>query len=160
MVFSEALTLGGSLLSGLFGGDDTEPQKQGFAALPKRVQDAFLDTYLPAALEDFERQYEPLLPFARAQDPRQDPFASQGLFEIQQMADRSGGLFGAPPQQQATPPAAVDAETIGAVLGTALSNSPFKSMFNSSAATKAAQMDPTGESFDDLMAFRRALGVG
>ena len=92
---------GAGALASAFGGKKGQaPAQQGFAALPKKVQDAYLETYLPAVLEQYEQPFQPI-PMQRAVDTG-DPFQSQALLDLQQFSDDVGGLF-TPlnPEQQA-----------------------------------------------------------
>lgn len=78
----------------IFGGKKTKAQPtSGFATLPKPVQDAFLKTYLPDVLSQYDTPFQPI-PMNRvsAPDPN-DPFASRGLYDLQQYSDQIGGLF-------------------------------------------------------------------
>lgn len=77
----------------VFGGKDNKAlPTSGFGTLPKAVQDAWLKTYLPDVQEQYNAPFQPL-PMTRAVDPSTDPFASQGLYDLQQYSDAIGGLF-------------------------------------------------------------------
>ena len=83
----------GSALAGAFGKKDkgAAPEKQGFAALPKEVQDAWLKTFAPAVQEQYERPFQ-AVPMARVEDTG-DPFQSQALIDLQRYSDDIGGFF-------------------------------------------------------------------
>lgn len=121
MVFGigEALTIGGALISGLGGkkkADVTSTPSGGFETLPEPVKNAYLNTYLPDVLKNYNKPRTPI-PMARAQAPA-TPFDSQELWNLQQFSDAIGGYFSpkdaplaetykpAQAQQQAAPAAA------------------------------------------------------
>lgn len=82
-------------LAGAFGGSkggSPSETKQGFAALPKEVQDILLETYLPAVQAEYEMPYQ-AIPMQRAANPADDPFASQSLYDLQKFSDQIGGYF-------------------------------------------------------------------
>lgn len=118
-MLSEILTLAGPVLGAIGGGSKRkgqEPEKQGFAALPKQVQEAWLKTYLPRVLEYTQRGYH-APPMMRAANPQMQPGASQAVYQLQQYADRQrvntgqGMLNPAmqQPQPQQPAPQAMDA---------------------------------------------------
>lgn len=83
---------GSTILGGLFGGNDYEPQQtgsSGFAALPPQVQQAYLQQLLPQAQNIFSSPYV-TTPLGQA---RNSPFESQALQELQQYSNQNGGLF-------------------------------------------------------------------
>jgi hypothetical protein len=88
------LSIGGALIGGLAGKGKTEaasaPQG-GFATLPKAVQDAYLNTYLPDVLKAYDAPRTPI-PLARATEPG-SVFDSKALAELQQFSDAVGGYF-------------------------------------------------------------------
>ncbi len=122
LTMSMMVSAGGSLLGGLFGkkkGEAPATQVQGFAALPKEVQNAWLQTYLPQVLEQNKKTYE-APPMMRA--PTQAGiFDSQGLADLQRYSDSiapSGGLFpykdpNAAPVAPPAPVAAAPAPVVG-----------------------------------------------
>lgn len=68
------------------------PSQSGFSALPKSVQDAWLNTYLPKAMTASQLPYQSV-PMQRATNPANDPFASQALWDLQRYSDAKGGMF-------------------------------------------------------------------
>lgn len=93
MVAFSAIAGGLGLLGSVLGNKNkgAEPSKSGFAALPKEVQNAYLDTYLPDVLEQYKQPFQ-AIPMARVEDTG-DPFQSQALLDLQQYSDDIGGLF-------------------------------------------------------------------
>lgn len=96
MVFGwdDALMIGGSLLSGLGGkskGEATSAVSGGFDALPEQVKTAYLNTYLPDVIKQYNTPREPI-PLVRANEP-QSPFDSVELYNLQQFSDAVGGYF-------------------------------------------------------------------
>lgn len=88
------------ILSGLLGGGSQQKQVSGFSALPKQVQDAYLNTFLPGALDWYSNNKEyQALPMKRVNAPS-SPFDSQGLYDLQQYSDSVGGLFSPYGQKQ------------------------------------------------------------
>lgn len=90
---SSALSQGG-LLSASLSGNPTTPASStsGFAALPAAVQNAWLQTYLPAAVAQTSKAYQ-APPLQRAATSP-GMFQSQGLADLQKYSDQVGGLFG------------------------------------------------------------------
>lgn len=105
MVDPVTLGLAGAGIAGsLFGGKKQKAQPtSGFATLPKPVQDAFLKTYLPDVLSQYDAPFQ-AIPMNRvaAPDPN-DPFASRGLYDLQQYSDSIGGLFSPTDPQKLLP---------------------------------------------------------
>lgn len=93
---------GATLLGGLFGGNDgPEPipgseTKQGFAALPPEVQQAYLQTYLPGILNLYKNGNQ-LNPMGTALS---SPFESQNLPAIEAMFGNQRQMQGQQLQQQ------------------------------------------------------------
>lgn len=80
------------LLQTLFGGKQEKSNTtQGFDALPKAVQDAWLNVALPKILATADRPYQPI-PTQRVNAPN-SIFDSQGLYDLQKYSDSIGGLF-------------------------------------------------------------------
>lgn len=80
------------------------PAQQGFAALPEKVQKAWMDTYLPEVLKLYQ-QPRATIPMERAPNPEGNPFASKALYDFQQYSDRmrnqtGQGFFPQPQYQQ------------------------------------------------------------
>lgn len=120
LVAAAAITAAGSYLSSKNAGKGAKPEAQGFAALPKSVQDAWLNTYLPKAMAASQLPYQ-AIPMQRATNPANDPFASQALWDLQRYSDAKGGLFspmmaGSSPTAGA-PAAAPSAASPGAGMG-------------------------------------------
>lgn len=96
MVFGwdDALMIGGSLISGLGGkskGEASSAVQGGFDALPDAVKTAYLNTYLPDVLKQYNAPREPI-PLVRANEPT-TPFDSVELYNLQQFSDAVGGYF-------------------------------------------------------------------
>lgn len=113
-MLGSVLSIGASLLGSGKGGSKTDvasaPQS-GFATLPKAVQDAYLNTYLPDALKQYNTPRTPI-PLVRADAP-QSIFDSQELAKLQQFSDAIGGYFSPidqPLQQTYNPQPAAPAE--------------------------------------------------
>lgn len=88
-----ALSGAGLLSSGLSGNPTTPASStSGFAALPAAVQNAWLQTYLPAAVAQTSKAYQ-APPLQRAATSP-GMFQSQGLADLQKYSDQVGGLFG------------------------------------------------------------------
>jgi hypothetical protein len=86
---------GAGALASAFGGSKkqkVQEQKTGFQAYPKEVQDYLLNTYLPRVQAEATQPYQ-AIPMRRAANPQNDPFASKGLYELQQFSDAQGGYF-------------------------------------------------------------------
>lgn len=79
-----ALAALGSAAGGAIGGGEAMEGQgaQGFYALPKSVQDSWLNSYMPAAQAEFEKAYTPV-PLAQYTTPASDPFYSQGMADLQ-----------------------------------------------------------------------------
>ena len=92
--FDDALSIGATLIGGLGGGKDTDvasaPQG-GFETLPQPVKDAYLNTYLPDVLKQYNKPRTPI-PMIRAEQP-QSVFDPQELFRLQQFSDMVDGYF-------------------------------------------------------------------
>lgn len=71
---------------------ETSNSVQGFGALPPQAQQAYLNQALPAAQGAFEN-INKQMPLARVQAPS-DLFGNQSLYNLQQMSDQMGGLYG------------------------------------------------------------------
>jgi len=91
----------GSILGGVgalasaFGGKDkqtTSSRVDGFQALPKEVQDMLLESYLPKVQNILNMPYQ-AIPMQRAMNPAGDPFASKGMWDLQNFSDAAGGYF-------------------------------------------------------------------
>lgn len=92
--WDDALMIGGSLISGLGGkskGEATSAVSGGFDALPDAVKTAYLNTYLPDVLKQYNTPREPI-PLVRANEPT-TPFDSVELYNLQQFSDAVGGYF-------------------------------------------------------------------
>jgi len=85
--------VGSTLLSGLFGGKSKTQTSQptGFNALPKAVQDAWLNVALPKITQTANRPYQSM-PMQRVGAPK-DIFDSQALYDLQNYSDSMGGYF-------------------------------------------------------------------
>lgn len=68
------------------------PAASGFAAYPKEVQEYLLQTVLPQIQAQGQQPYRSL-PMMRAPTNPTDPFASQGMAQLQKYSDAVGGLF-------------------------------------------------------------------
>ena len=107
-----AAGLGTSALGQLIGGNKKSTSSTsaptGFNALPKAVQDAWLNVALPKILATADRPYQPI-PTQRVNAPN-SIFDSQGLYDLQKYSDSIGGLFspiaGQRPNVQQQAPAA------------------------------------------------------
>lgn len=75
----------GSSLLGSRGNKSAQPVST-LSLQAQALQDAYNNGYLPAATENFNRPY-PSVPTKRASDPASDPFASQAMWELQQLRD-------------------------------------------------------------------------
>lgn len=87
--------VGAGALASAFGGkkqQTTQQQQTGFQALPQEVQDLLLQQYLPKAQSTLNMPYQNI-PMQRAVNPAGDPFASQGMWDLQKFSDAAGGLF-------------------------------------------------------------------
>lgn len=102
--FGDLLSLGGTLLGGL-GQDEPKRAEQstGFNALPKEVRDAWIKTFLPAAMAQFQQPYK-AMPMKRYQ-PTGTAFDSAAMQDLQNYSDQMGGLF-TPFNQSPAKPAA------------------------------------------------------
>lgn len=90
-----AAILGASALASAFGGkksSTTQQSASGFESLPQPLQDLLMQQYLPKAQSTLNMPYQ-TVPMQRAQDPAGNPFASQGLWDLQKFSDAAGGLF-------------------------------------------------------------------
>jgi hypothetical protein len=87
--------LGAGALASAFGGSKkqtTSENLSGYKALPKEVQDLLIQQYLPKAQSTLNMPYQNI-PMQRATNPEGDPFASQGLWDLQKFSDAAGGYF-------------------------------------------------------------------
>lgn len=96
MVGLAAIALGAGAISSLIGASKGNkgqaPEKTGFQALPPEVQQWLLENYLPQVQEYADMPYQ-AIPMQRAGNPMTDPFASQGLADLQAFSDAAGGYF-------------------------------------------------------------------
>lgn len=85
--------VGSTVLSGLFGGKgkSTTSAPTGFNALPKAVQDAWLNVALPKIMGMADRPYQSM-PMQRVNAPS-SIYDSQGLYDLQKYSDSVGGFF-------------------------------------------------------------------
>ncbi len=84
--------MGTSMLSSLFGGKKgVSSGASGFAAMPEAVQQAYLNTYLPGVLQNYNTGYQSM-PMQRVQAPS-SPFDSRAMYDLQQYSDALGGYF-------------------------------------------------------------------
>ncbi len=80
------------LLQTLFGGKEEKSNStQGFDALPKAVQDAWLNVALPKIMDTANRPYQSM-PMQRVNAPS-SIYDSQGLYDLQKYSDSVGGFF-------------------------------------------------------------------
>lgn len=96
MAIGTATALAGAgALASAFGGSKKQVASEnlsGYQALPKEVQDLLIEQYLPKAQATLNMPYQNI-PMQRAQNPAGDPFASQGLYDLQKFSDAAGGYF-------------------------------------------------------------------
>lgn len=91
----------GEILSGIAGvagavgsikGNKQKAQAvNGFETLPQEVKDAYLQTFLPDALENYNRPYQ--APITRRYVETDPIFQSAALSDFQRYSDQNGGLF-------------------------------------------------------------------
>jgi len=91
-----AVLTGAGALASAFGGSKkqtTSENLSGYQALPKEVQDLLIQQYLPKAQATLNMPYQNI-PMQRYEgNPQSDPFASQGLADLQKFSDAAGGYF-------------------------------------------------------------------
>ena len=102
-----AAAIGGSLISSQGGSEGKSTEFKTWDTVPKPVQDAILETYLPAALESFDKERVPT-PMGRT-SLAESPLAMRGSQRLQRYSDSlgEGGLFGDRPEEapvEAPPP--------------------------------------------------------
>lgn len=88
--------MGAGALASAFGKDKKQvasENKTGYQALPKEIQDLLIQQYLPKAQSTLNMPYQNI-PMQRYEgNPQTDPFASQGLADLQKFSDAAGGYF-------------------------------------------------------------------
>ena len=84
---------GAGMLASAFGNKNkgAKPAQSGFNALPKAVQDAWLENYVPDVMSQYNAGYQGV-PMSRVEAPT-DVFGSQALYDLQQFSDNVGGFF-------------------------------------------------------------------
>ena len=87
------------LLQTLFGGSENKQNTtNGFDALPKAVQEAWLNVALPKIMDTANRPYQ-APPMQRVNAPS-SIYDSQGLYDLQKYSDSVGGFFSPLARQQ------------------------------------------------------------
>lgn len=88
--------VGAGALASAFGGSKKQVASenlQGYQALPKEVQDLLIQQYLPKAQATLNMPYQNIPMQRYDANPQSDPFASQGLADLQKFSDAAGGYF-------------------------------------------------------------------
>lgn len=96
MATTAAVVGAGSAVYGAYSSSKNKPkaaptQESGLAALPPAVQDAWVKTYLPQVLGNYEKGFQ-ARPMQRVGAPK-NIFDSQELYKLQQYSDAMGGMF-------------------------------------------------------------------
>lgn len=171
-MFGEILA-GAGALSSILGGSKGKMQalpQSGYGALPEKVQDIWMDSFIPGVQDVFDAGPR-MVPLQRAANPATDPFASRAAHNFQQYSDSVGGFFPRPAMRQQAPAPAtggIDASMMGELIA-ALGGLPGSGMSNLGMAramspqlarmniAKGAGRKP-GKNYDMLTSFYRALG--
>ena len=151
-----AVSLGAAALGG--GNKVKQTSQSGFATLPAEVQQAYLKTYLPAVLQNFNAP-RPQIPLSRAEAPT-DIFGSQELYKYQKFKDaqRLRGTINAqsqPVQPAQQSRAGLNEQDFNALISSIMPQFGIPEGVNRSKPYEVKQIDQTRALQD---AFKRFLG--